>query len=84
MASPWLAAPPNANPDIFEGWQNYPANLERYDPVTTRGLFLNRQFEDLSDALFDQNVKVRVIDVCEEAGAPTTFECAWVNSLTIY
>ena len=75
MALPWLPAAPTANsPDVFEGWQRYPTNLCYYDPVSTRGLGLNRQIDNLSDVLFDEDVKVRVIDVWEEAGALTNGE----------
>jgi hypothetical protein len=67
MASSRIA--PHANPDVFEGWPNYPTNLNHYDPVTTGGLGLKRKIDDLSGVLFDEDVKVRVIDIREEVGA---------------
>lgn len=71
MESCRIAEPPDANP---EGWQYYPTNLEHYDPVMTRGAGLIDQINLLSDVLFDEDVSVRVIDACEEAGAPTKCE----------
>jgi hypothetical protein len=58
----------NAQPDVFAGWKEYPVNLAQYDPVTTRGPLLNKRINALSDLLFEEDIKVRLIDVREEGG----------------
>lgn len=58
----------NELPDPFHGWRDYPINLAAYDPITTSGPVLKKRIRDLSKGLFEDNTKVRLIDLEEEKG----------------
>ena len=69
MAASRPFQPSIPEPAVFAGWEQYPTNLQDYDPVQTRGIQLNRQIANVASDLFDQYIRVRVIDIVEQGGA---------------
>lgn len=52
----------------FEGWQDYPTNLNHYDPMLEDGQRYQDRLEDLSGSLFSDKVALHVIDANGKLG----------------
>ncbi|KAL9615926.1 MAG: hypothetical protein Q9160_009138 [Pyrenula sp. 1 TL-2023] len=69
--------------DPFKGWENYPLNLARYDPITTSGPALQKRLQIVSPNLFGNNVNVKVFDLIDDQDTFYQFRYAEENNRSL-
>ncbi len=64
-----IAAPVRTGPDVYSGWQHYPAKLEGHNIFEASAQSQSNQLSNLKNKLFSNDVNLNIIDINEFQGA---------------